>query len=202
MKNVLILTVGVTIGLIGTMLILPHNKTAGTQTITLEMPLPVLTLKEQDGIMYSNDHLLRYTQNDIDCLTANIYYEAGNQPRIGKLTVGQVTLNRQSIKRFPHTICGVITAGKYKNGKIVRNKCAFSWYCDGLGDRPNLNNKIVHDTWSKSNEIAKAMLKGDIRLKTIATHYHTTRVEPYWINDHRMIKLNTVGDHMTYHEKS
>ena len=49
-----------------------------------------------------------HSQSEIDCLTKNIYYEAGAEPIAGQIAVAQVTINRTGDKRFPNTICGVV----------------------------------------------------------------------------------------------
>ena len=49
-----------------------------------------------------------YNDEDLDCLSRNIYFEAGNQSSIGKLAVGLVVMNRVASERYPDTICGVV----------------------------------------------------------------------------------------------
>ena len=46
-----------------------------------------------DDIIQVKEHI-KYTQNDIECLTRNIYYEAGVESRVGKYAVAHVTINR------------------------------------------------------------------------------------------------------------
>ena len=68
------------------------------------------------------------------------------------MAVAQVTLNRVKSERFPATICDVVYEGKhYYNSRLKafvpqRNRCQFSWYCDGKSDAINNEakfNKIV-----------------------------------------------------------
>ena len=63
---------------------------------------------------------------EIFCLARNIYFEAGNQPLAGRLAVGHVVINRRNNGLFPNTICEVV-----HDGGTRRNRCQFSWYCDG-----------------------------------------------------------------------
>ena len=49
--------------------------------------------------------------DEVNCLALNIYHEARNQPFMGKLAVGYVTLNRVNSDEFPNTICGVVKQG-------------------------------------------------------------------------------------------
>ena len=55
--------------------------------------------------------------------------------------MAQVVINRVADKQFPDSICGVIYQAKLGTnwrGEIypLRNKCQFSWYCDGKSDKP------------------------------------------------------------------
>ena len=78
------------------------------------------------------------------CLTENIYFEARGQGQAGWLAVAQVTLNRVEDRRFPNTVCEVVKQGlTYASGQPIRNKCQFSWYCDGKSDNPK--NMKVYD---------------------------------------------------------
>ena len=70
-----------------------------------------------------------------ECLADNIYFEARNQGFAGWVAVAQVTLNRVRDDRFPNTICEVVKQGlTYESGFPIRDKCQFSWYCDGKSD--------------------------------------------------------------------
>ena len=142
-------------------------------------------------------------QDEVKCLAQNVYFEARDQPTKGQIAVALVTLNRVNSRRFPNNICKVIhQASRYSSGKLKKNKCHFSWYCDGLSDKPK--DKLA---WKISILIARAMLKeAGAKIKrhgevwTIedflhgATHYHRKDVNPYWNN--RMIKVTTIGDHV------
>ena len=151
--------------------------------------------------------LLFEYKNEVKCLAQNIYFEARDQPTKGQIAVALVTINRVNSKRFPDTICRVIRqASRYKNGKPKKNKCQFSWYCDGLADVPK--EKIA---WGISLLIARAMLKQpggyitrfgepwviDDFLKG-ATHYHNLDVNPYW--NRKMLKVVTIGDHIFWND--
>ena len=68
------------------------------------------------------------------CLAKNIYFEARDQGLASKMAVSLVVLNRVRHKQYPSTICEVIYQGptySWKSDFPVRNKCQFSWYCDG-----------------------------------------------------------------------
>ena len=114
------------------------------------------------------------------CMAFNIYHEARNESMLGQIAVGQVVMNRVWDKRFPNTVCEVVTeADTYKGtNKPVLHKCQFSWYCDGAKDDVNKDSKA----WRYSLEYASIVLSGRIVLDVTegATHYHATYVRPAW----------------------
>ena len=114
------------------------------------------------------------------CMAFNIYHEARNESMLGQIAVGQVVMNRVWDKRFPDTVCEVVTeAVTYKGTKKpVLHKCQFSWYCDGAKDDVNKDSKA----WRYSLEYASIVLSGRIVLDITegATHYHATYVRPAW----------------------
>ncbi len=68
--------------------------------------------------------------SELKCLATAIYFEARGEPEEGQLAVAQVVLNRVKNPAYPNTICGVV----YQN-KTKRNRCQFSFACDGRSDR-------------------------------------------------------------------
>jgi spore germination cell wall hydrolase CwlJ-like protein len=71
----------------------------------------------------------KQAKKDIDCLAANIYFEARGEPIEGQLAVAHVTLNRMEHPEFPKTACGVVKQKAY-NPKVQKHVCQFSWWCD------------------------------------------------------------------------
>lgn len=147
----------------------------------------------------------KVSEKEIDCMAKNIYFEARDQIIKGQISVALVTINRVRSKRFPNTICEVVKqANRDKNGNIIINKCHFSWYCDGLSDKPK--DKLA---WKISKLIARSVLKqpgafikyyGEKWNITDflggATHYHRVDVNPYW--NRNMLKIARIGDHVFY----
>ena len=137
-------------------------------------------------------------ENDYHCLASNIYWEARNQPIIGKLAVANVTLNRVASKRYPNTICGVVTQTRYyPSGRIDLHSCQFSWYCDGLKDEPI-------ETWGfsyeESFELAVSFLeKRPMDVTEGALYYHNLDVEPSWAKSLDRVVL--IEDHIFYKDK-
>lgn len=132
--------------------------------------------------------------SELTCLAKNIYFEARNQSAQGQLAVAMVTLNRMENKRWPSTVCGVVKQARKRNGRVVRNACQFSWFCDGRSDRPR---NIA--AYNNALELAKRVLFEQETLPQYlasATHYHTNYVKPSW--SYKLQQVATVGDHIFY----
>lgn len=144
--------------------------------------------------------------NELTCLAKNIYWEARNQSFAGQVAVGLVTLNRVKDDRFPNTICEVVYQGPHRQSWAnpdqlvpLRDKCHFSWYCDGLPDDIPSYDFTAYKT---ATEIAELMIDDSISFYDItqgATHYHADYVLPAWsqtkeitveIDDHIFYKWN------------
>ena len=127
----------------------------------------------------------------LECMAKNIYFEAAIESTAGKLAVAQVTLNRVNSDRFPNTICGVVKQGRHHpNGFPVRDRCQFSWYCDGKHDEP-----FQGKMWKESTELARYVMKHP-NLKDItdgSTQYHADYIpDPRWANPkERTVKIDT-----------
>lgn len=147
--------------------------------------------------------------DELNCLALNLYHEARSEQTAGMWAVGDVTINRVKSVAFPNTICGVVKQGpkkeSWKTARFpnlpedqrifypIRNKCHFSWWCDGQSDVPT-----EIDSWNRALDIARLMLNSDkgIGLTDGADHYHADYIDPDW-NDH-MILVITIGNHKFY----
>ena len=136
-------------------------------------------------------------EQDKFCLAQNIYFEAGNQPLVGKIAVAQVVINRVEDKKFPSSICGVIYQSKLGTswrGQIypLRNKCQFSWYCDGKSDIPTDSR-----TWEQSILLADRVLDNFYPdITEGALWYHSDGVKPYWSK--QLNRTVTIDNHLFY----
>ena len=158
-----------------------------------------------ETISHSKDFANQIDSSQLYCLTQNVYFEAGNQSLEGMAAVADVTLNRVQEDRYPNTICEVVKQGvKHPNGTMKRNKCQFSWYCDGKSDRvPNIENNQI---WRDAEFVAKAMLleynmteEGNyFGITCGSTHYHANYVVPAWIDDAGMNRTKQIGKHIFY----
>ena len=122
---------------------------------------------------------------EVTCMAKNIFFEAAIESTAGKLAVAHVTLNRVDSKHFPSTVCEVVYEGPHytgSNGTLypVRDRCQFSWYCDGKGDDPREGSRL----WEDSQELAKYVLLRQEELPDItdgALHYHANYINsPKW----------------------
>ena len=132
--------------------------------------------------------------NELNCLALNIYFEAAIESTAGKLAVAQVTLNRVKNSRFPSTICKVVYEGPtHADGFPKRDRCQFSWYCDGKHDIPNES-----PAWRESQRVAKYIMVHSAEFDLIditdgATHYHANYIDPpRWANKRqRTVSIDT-----------
>ena len=147
---------------------------------------------------------VKYTPEDAKCLAKNIYFEAGVESTAGKLAVANVTINRTIHANYPNTICGVVQEGiHYYNASKneyfpVRDRCQFSWYCDGLGDNPREGR-----TWNSAQELAKKVLvnhydKALIDITDGAMYYHANWMETYpsWSKKKKI--MTSIDRHIFY----
>ena len=150
------------------------------------------------------------SQQELICMAENIYHEAGNQSLAGKVAVGLVVMNRVTDKRWPQTICEVVKEGPVReswktrqNPKVlaedreyypVRDKCQFSWYCDGKPDYIDTNSVA----WKVSLNTAYKILYGNrySGLLEGATFYHADYVSPSWRLD--MTLVTQIDNHIFY----
>jgi N-acetylmuramoyl-L-alanine amidase len=131
-----------------------------------------------------------------ECLALNIYFEARNQSSFGQIAVTMVVLNRVKDEFWPDTICGVVKQGSYISGRVGRNNCQFSWFCDGLSDRPK-----NREMWEHSNHVASVaygLWMDGYDIVEGATNYHSNKVNPVWIKDRGMTYVATIDDHHFY----
>tara|TARA_Y100000022_G_C13145229_1_gene326869 strand:+ start:122 stop:676 length:555 start_codon:yes stop_codon:yes gene_type:complete len=143
------------------------------------------------------------TEEHIMCLANNMYWESRNQSMTGMRAVGLVTMNRVKDERFPHTVCEVVfqapTIESWRGEWIpVRNKCQFSWYCDGKSDKiPSVDKNLYEILLKQARDIYYGTKYNAIEDFTQgATHYHADYVYPEW----RKSKTQTIviDNHIFY----
>ena len=147
-----------------------------------------------DNVITKN---LLVDEKEVLCMAKNIFFEAAIESTAGKLAVAQVTLNRVNSKYYPNTVCGVVYEGPHYTNQTgekypVRDRCQFSWYCDGKGDEPRIESRL----WTSTQELAKYVLLRQDDLLDItdgALNYHADYIDaPRWAGrKHRTAKIDT-----------
>lgn len=139
---------------------------------------------------------LAYSEQDLNCLAANIYHEARGESLQGQQAVAAVTINRVKSKKYPKTVCAV-----------VEQRRQFSWL-------NNLTKKAVVDirnnglklkkplevlAYQRSLKVAKTALESNLNVLPQRTlWYHADYVNPAW--NKNLIKVKTVGKHVFYQD--
>jgi spore germination cell wall hydrolase CwlJ-like protein len=126
---------------------------------------------------------IAFTSADVDCLTKNIYYEAGVEDSIGKYAVGHITMNRLSTGYWGKSVCEVVYA-----------KDQFSW--TRLKKLPKPDNQ----KWVESLFIARDVLQGH-RIPNLnrSLFYHADYIkDPHWVDKSQ--KVTQIGRHIFYNK--
>ena len=124
---------------------------------------------------------VKYTKNDVECLTKNIYYEARGENTAGKYAVAHVTINRVKTGYWGNSIC-----------KVVYAKKQFSWTLAKKLPRPD--SKV----WAESEQIARKVLAGHrVRGLTRSLYYHAIYIkDPKWADP--SAEAGQIGNHVFY----
>ena len=132
--------------------------------------------------------------DNFNCLVEALYHEARSESFIGMISVANVVLTRKESSNFPNTICKVVHQGKYWKGNPIKDKCQFSYWCDGKPER-----FIDIEGLIKSLNVAEMSLNGiQIKQTVGATHYHASYVTPGWASDPNFKSLGQIGTHVFY----
>ena len=125
--------------------------------------------------------------NALTCLTQAVYYEAANEPMMGRRAVAQVVLNRMRHPAYPKSVCGVVYQGWERT-----TGCQFSFTCDG-----SLLRHPAARSWSEAQDVARAALSGYVEPAVgTATFYHADYVLPKWA--FTLNKIQQIGAHIFY----
>lgn len=153
--------------------------TAAVNVLPLPEPEPIATVPLID-------------ERDLQCLTRNAYFEARGEGVHGIAAVTHVVMNRAKSGRFPDSVCGVVYQGKHVNGKPVRFRCQFTWYCDGKADK-------ITD-WKAYKFIEETIVKvltGEIRNPVgSALYYHEKSIR--WRYAASFRRVSRVNNHVFY----
>ena len=132
--------------------------------------------------------------DDFDCLVEALYHEARSESLLGMLSVANVILTRKESSNFPNTICKVVHQGKYWKDNPIKDKCHFSYWCDGRPERFTDMAGLI-----KSINVAEMSLKGiQVRQTVGSTHYHASYITPRWASNPHFKSLGQLGNHIFY----
>jgi spore germination cell wall hydrolase CwlJ-like protein len=126
---------------------------------------------------------LKLSRQEIECLSRNVFYEAGTENPVGKIAVAQVTLNRVKTGYWGRKICDVVYAPEQ-----------FSWTKDEERLYAKPNGKLWHET-----QIAvSTFLENGVRIKQLnrALFYHAEYVTPNWRDNNK--RIGQIGTHVFY----
>jgi N-acetylmuramoyl-L-alanine amidase len=119
----------------------------------------------------------------VDCLAKNIYHEARNDGMTGQRAVAWATMNRTKSEKYPDTICDVVYQAELNdNGIPLKNKCQFSWFCDGKSD--DITDQAAWNVSAKIAEEVFAAYGDEIDPTNGAIMYHANYVEPFWVSSY------------------
>lgn len=167
--------------------------------------LPILFMSQVEDAYTQHQEVVeaeQYTQGsnlyveDVTCLADTVYFEARSENILGQLAVAQVVMNRVFSSNGLETVCDVVYKGKMsKSGRMIKNKCQFSFYCDGKPER-------IHDIegYNQSSAVAALSMSGVyIQGLEEATSFHAVGSKPKWVQ--KKVFLRRVGNHMFYKDR-
>jgi spore germination cell wall hydrolase CwlJ-like protein len=142
---------------------------------------PTIAKSDKDVLELDRKPIL-YNSKDLKCLAQNIFFEAGTESMLGKIAVGQVTINRVKIGHWGETICEVVNA-----------KNQFSWT-----NRDDLSIDRESKNYKESFLAAKKVLQERKRLRILrsALFYHADYVRPNWVDKNQ--KITKIDKHIFY----
>jgi len=136
--------------------------------------------------------------DSLSCLAEAVYFEARSESFVAQLAVANVILQRVQSERYPDNVCDVVRQGRTWKGKPVRNKCHFSYWCDGKSETiSNVN------AYAEAVNVSGLAMKGVVLILTEgSTHYHASYVTPYWALDERFSLMGQIDKHVFYIDNS
>ena len=166
---------------------------------------------------FGADNHIKIDQQELWCLSQNIYFEARAESHSGKQAVANVTKNRVESAAHPDTYCDVVMEGpvreswKTKKDPTLaqkdrvyiprKHRCQFSWWCDGEKDTiwiQYMNGDPIESNltaWRDSVHIALDTISGHLYDNTQgATYYYNHNlVLPHWAHEFQLIEV--IGNH-------
>ena len=160
------------------------NETSAAFAMQQEIDNVIEDIREQEIFM-----------QQATCLAMNIYHEARSEGEQGQRAVAWATMNRVHSPDYPNSICEVVYQAELnENGIPLKNRCSYSWFCDGLPDEVN-----DQAAWNLSKSIAEEVVNA-YGNETDPTNgsimYHAYYVTPYWVTSYE--KEARIDSHIFY----
>jgi N-acetylmuramoyl-L-alanine amidase len=146
---------------------------------------------ELDDVLIDEEVKKPVLPSPVQCLTDNIYYEAGFEPYEGQLAVAQVTINRAGNES---NVCRVVYFKKV-NPHTGKKEAAFSWT---LGKKWRAKG-INKSHYRECAQLARAVLTKHVRsgiIDSSVKFYHATYIQPSWKDNYQMVAQ--IGNHIFY----
>lgn len=136
------------------------------------------------------------TEEEIQCMALNIYFEARGEVPDAQYAVADVVMHRLMHFDYPNTVCGVVKQGIYPPWSPTvptKWRCAFSWFCDGKDDVP----KDLR-AYGVADYVARDVLLNNKYVPVIeyALFYHASYTIPSWSISKKVVA--EVGNHIFY----
>jgi spore germination cell wall hydrolase CwlJ-like protein len=120
------------------------------------------------------------------------------------IAVNQVVMNRVESDLYPDTPCDVVFQGPVRQSwrdpsttYPVRDRCQFSWYCDGKSDEVSKEDQDEREAWFRAVRSSWEVLDGSHDdLVDGALWYHADYVDPDWNKDKEITSI--IGSHIFY----
>lgn len=136
------------------------------------------------------------TLTALDVVTLTLWGEARNQPIEGVIAVGCVIRNRVNDPQWWGTdyisVCRKPKQFSCWNSGVDPNHRAVM----ALVDRVQRGEAIVDPSYDECRWVADGIMRGMLRDRTTATHYHAVGVAPAWAKKAKL--LERIGDHLFY----
>ena len=166
---------------------------------------------------FGADNRITINQQELWCLSQNIYFEARAESHSGKQAVANVTRNRVKSKAHPNTYCAVVKEGPVRESWKTRkdpnlakservyiprkHRCQFSWWCDGEKDTiwvQYMDGTSIPENmnaWRDSVHIALDTISNHLHDNTLgSTHYYAHNiVYPHWAKQFQLREV--IGNH-------
>lgn len=153
--------------------------------------VPSLAIAKK-SLRTKSNHPINIEPNPISCMADAIYYEAGNQPTIGKFAIGRVIINRVHAGKsagFENSVCGVV---HQRNN----SRCQFSFSC-----KINGHARINYDQYAKCVDVAQAVIQQDLycNLFTSETLYFNNKKNGLHFSGIKRVAV--IGNHVFYEKR-